>query len=59
MAALGFPDAVQRSSRCYAEPGPTSFAERWTPDQPHQAEERRAAQHPGNELLLLFTDQPG
>src|SRR6266567_2214888 len=43
------PDAVQRTSRCTAEPGPaTTPCEVWAPDQ-HRItpQARRAAQHPG------------
>jgi hypothetical protein len=36
------PDAVQRSSRCSAEPGPISTLARWTPDQ-QRTTPRRAA----------------
>src|SRR6202022_5160789 len=44
------PDAVQRSSRCAAEPGPTY--QRWTPEQQRTTPQvRRAAQHPGHGAL--------
>src|SRR5229473_314584 len=47
---LRVPDAVQRLLRCSAEPGPICRQASWTPDSAahHAAEERRAAQHPGN-----------
>src|SRR6266581_7307136 len=44
------PDAVQRISRCTAEPGPTpAICEVWTPDQ--QRIVKDAALHPGNDEL--------
>src|SRR5712671_2387004 len=45
------PDAVQRSSRCSAEPGPNPEFISWTPDQQRTTPQgRRVAQHPGHAM---------
>src|SRR6266404_7102998 len=53
------PDAVQRSSRCSAEPGPTAARRAWTPDQQRTTpQERRTAQHPGHAKLSNPSSRP-
>jgi hypothetical protein len=45
------PDAVQRSSRCSAEPGPTGTGPSWTPDQQRTAS--RCAASGARQTLIL------
>ena len=49
------PDAVQRSSRCTAEPGPTaSRSARWAPDQQHTTpQDHSASKTRVNALMAL------